>query len=108
MVAKAQRDHTTVNVDGCFITELFVRKDADEVPKDPDDRIFSMSCLLKFLNHDLSLLENQVPRLVLDHLFSLTMVPGCKSLIEQAIDFFANIFSANKPCIDPDQKPPLQ
>ncbi|KAL5797164.1 hypothetical protein ACOSQ2_001984 [Xanthoceras sorbifolium] len=87
-------------LDGCFIIELF-RKDFNEVPRDPDDPIFSMSCLLQFLYHDLILLENQIPWLVLDRLFSLTMVPGGKSLVQLTIDFFGNIFSSHQPSIDP-------
>ncbi|KAK2661499.1 hypothetical protein Ddye_000073 [Dipteronia dyeriana] len=77
-------------LDGCFIIELF-RKDAEEVIKDPDDPIFSVSCLLEFLKHDLILLENQIPWPVLDRLFNMTMVPGGKSLIELALEFFSNI-----------------
>ncbi|KAK1568930.1 hypothetical protein Q3G72_030560 [Acer saccharum] len=87
-------------LDGCFIVEL-LRKDFNEVPRDPDDPIFSMSCLLQFLSHDLILLENQIPWLVLDHLFSLTMVPGGKSLIQLTVEFFGNIFSSNQPSINP-------
>ncbi|KAJ0112231.1 hypothetical protein Patl1_03002 [Pistacia atlantica] len=90
-------------LDGCFIIEL-LRKDADEVAKDPDDPIFSMSCLQEFLNHDLILLENQIPWLVLDCLFNLSMPPGGgKSLIQLTLDFFSNIFSSSKPSITPDQ-----
>ncbi|KAK0589279.1 hypothetical protein LWI29_012052 [Acer saccharum] len=89
-------------LDGCFIIELF-RKDADEVIKDPDDPIFSMSCLLEFLKHDLILLENQIPWPILERLFNMTMVPGGKSLIELALDFFSNMFSSHKPTIKPNK-----
>ncbi|KAI9178592.1 hypothetical protein LWI28_028284 [Acer negundo] len=89
-------------LDGCFIIELF-RKDAEEVNKDPDDPIFSMSCLLEFLKHDLILLENQIPWPVLERLFNMTMVPGGKTLIELALGFFSNMFSShNKPTIETD------
>ncbi|KAK3183783.1 hypothetical protein Dsin_031069 [Dipteronia sinensis] len=87
-------------LDGCFIVEL-LRKDFNEVPRDPDDPIFSMSCLLQFLYHDLILLENQIPWLVLDRLFSLTMVPGGKSLIQLTVEFFGNIFSSHLPSVHP-------
>ncbi|GAY66562.1 hypothetical protein CUMW_249710 [Citrus unshiu] len=85
-------------LDGCFIIELF-RKDCDILPKEPDDPIFAMSCFLEYLNHDLILLENQIPWLVLERLFSLTMAPDSerKSLIMVTLEYFANIFSSKKP-----------
>ncbi|KAK0589311.1 hypothetical protein LWI29_012464 [Acer saccharum] len=105
-------------LDGCFIIELF-RKDADyaddhKVSKDPDDHkvskapdddpIFSMSCLLEFLKHDLILLENQIPWPVLELLFNMTAtVPEGKSLIELALEFFGNMFSSSKPTIKPNK-----
>ncbi|KAL5793374.1 hypothetical protein ACOSP7_001968 [Xanthoceras sorbifolium] len=90
-------------LDGCFIIELF-RKDAEEVPKDSGDPIFTMSCLLEFLKHDLILLENQIPWLVLEHLFSLIEDTGGRSLIELALAFFSNIFSSSrKPSIEPEK-----
>ncbi|KAK3183776.1 hypothetical protein Dsin_031062 [Dipteronia sinensis] len=89
-------------LDGCFIIELF-RKDAvDEVKKDPDDPIFSMSCLLEFLKHDLILLENQIPWPVLECLFKLTMDYQQKNLIELALNFFGNMFTSHKPSITSD------
>ncbi|TXG54835.1 hypothetical protein EZV62_020091 [Acer yangbiense] len=96
-------------LDGCFIIELF-RKDADyaddhKVSKAPDDDpIFSMSCLLEFLKHDLILLENQIPWPVLELLFNMTTtVPEGKSLIELALEFFGNMFSSSKPTIKPNK-----
>ncbi|KAL9454343.1 hypothetical protein AB3S75_009850 [Citrus x aurantiifolia] len=85
-------------LDGCFIIELF-RKDCGILPKEPDDPIFAMSCFLEYLNHDLILLENQIPWLVLERLFSLTMAPDSerKSLIMVTLEYFANIFSSKKP-----------
>ena len=60
-------------VDGCFIIELF-RKDS-KVEKEDDDPIFSMSCMLQFLHHDLILLENQIPWFALEILFEKTKGP---------------------------------
>ncbi|XWS30483.1 hypothetical protein CRYUN_Cryun24cG0121400 [Craigia yunnanensis] len=89
-------------LDGCFVIELF-RKDANVVGKDPDDPIFTMSCMLQFLYHDLILLENQLPWLVLECLFKLTRGPNeTKSLTELAIEFFGNMFSSDIPAIDPN------
>lgn len=54
-------------IDGCFIIEVF-RKDSEGTAD--NDPIFSMSCMRQFLVHDLMLLENQVPWIVLECLFS--------------------------------------
>ncbi|XP_022773653.1 UPF0481 protein At3g47200-like [Durio zibethinus] len=89
-------------VDGCFIIELF-RKDANVVPREDDDPIFSMSCMLQFLHHDLILLENQIPWLVLELLFNKTKASfETKSLIELALNFLANTFSSNRPSLNLD------
>ncbi|OMO92993.1 hypothetical protein COLO4_17161 [Corchorus olitorius] len=75
-------------LDGCFMIELF-RRDAQEVRIELDDPIFSMSCMLQFLHHDLILLENQIPWFVLQTLFDKTKLPfETKSLIELALLFF--------------------
>ncbi|GMN21667.1 hypothetical protein TIFTF001_043364 [Ficus carica] len=60
-------------LDGCFIVELF-RKNAYEDLRgvNDNDPVFSTSCVLQFLYHDLILLENQIPWLVLDRLFDMT------------------------------------
>ncbi|XVF13934.1 hypothetical protein REPUB_Repub09cG0012600 [Reevesia pubescens] len=88
-------------LDACFIVELF-RKDAELVPKDEDDPVFTMSCILQYLFHDLILLENQIPWLVLERIFSLTASPSeSKSLVELALEFFGNIFSSDKHSIEP-------
>ncbi|XP_022775505.1 UPF0481 protein At3g47200-like [Durio zibethinus] len=90
----------TMVLDGVFIIELF-RKDAEEITKEQDDPIFSMSCMLQFLHHDLILLENQIPWLVLQTLFELTKLPSeTKSLIELALLFFANTFTSYPPGIE--------
>ncbi|KAJ0052162.1 hypothetical protein Pint_02975 [Pistacia integerrima] len=89
-------------LDGCFITELF-RKDAKKELRDPDDPIFTISYLQEYLNHDLILLENQIPWMVLERLFSLTKLSPDESLIQLALDFFGNISSSNKPSVTPNQ-----
>ncbi|XVF60081.1 hypothetical protein PTKIN_Ptkin08bG0014800 [Pterospermum kingtungense] len=88
-------------LDACFIVELF-RKDANLVPRDDDDPVFTMSCMMQYLCHDLILLENQVPWLVLERVFSLTASPcETKSLVELTLEFFGNIFTSDKPSIEP-------
>ncbi|KAJ0111257.1 hypothetical protein Patl1_02998 [Pistacia atlantica] len=89
-------------LDGCFISELF-RKDAKKELRDPDDPIFTMSCLQEYLNHDLILLENQIPWMVLERFFSLTKLSPDESLIQLALDFFGNIFSSKEPSVTPNQ-----
>ncbi|KAF2305959.1 hypothetical protein P3X46_032651 [Hevea brasiliensis] len=90
-------------VDGCFLIELF-RKDGGMVHRDQDDPIFNMSCLLQFLYHDLILLENQIPWLVLDCLFDMTSDDNdTKPLVQLAIEFFANMFSSTPSPVDPNQ-----
>ncbi|KAK7854210.1 upf0481 protein [Quercus suber] len=83
-------------IDGCFIVELF-RKDFYTELREEDDPIFTMSYMRQFLFHDLILLENQVPWMVLERLFNFTLDPRHKMpLIELAQDFFGN-FYVSKP-----------
>ncbi|PON64279.1 hypothetical protein PanWU01x14_125930 [Parasponia andersonii] len=57
-------------LDGCFISELFSKLRArDYKDRDP---VFSSISVQQLLNHDLMLLENQIPWLVLEPLFSLS------------------------------------
>ncbi|KAJ6302202.1 hypothetical protein OIU77_016316 [Salix suchowensis] len=58
-------------IDGCFLIELF-RKDQDSGLREDDDPIFNMACMMQYLYHDLILVENQIPWLVLEHLFNKT------------------------------------
>ncbi|XP_062104586.1 UPF0481 protein At3g47200-like [Humulus lupulus] len=79
-------------LDGCFIIELFRKNAYQSDLIDKEDPIFTMSCLLQFLHHDLILLENQIPWLVLDILFNLTKTPiDQKSLAQLAMDFFPSL-----------------
>ncbi|XP_034933465.1 UPF0481 protein At3g47200-like [Populus alba] len=87
-------------IDGCFLIELF-RKDKDNHLREDDDPIFNMSCMLQYLYHDLILVENQIPWLVLELLFDITSEPGNTTTLAQlALQFFKNIFSFNPPSID--------
>jgi hypothetical protein len=85
-------------IDGCFIIELFCRNASKQL-KEENDPIFSMSSMCQFLGHDLILLENQVPWMVLEHLFSMIMAPPINdiTLIELAILFFVDIFAFRPP-----------
>ncbi|GMN67204.1 hypothetical protein TIFTF001_036263 [Ficus carica] len=89
-------------LDGCFIIELFHKKAYEDL-RDKDDPIFEMSCLLQFLFHDLIMLENQIPWVVLDTLFNLTLMTRIdeKPLIQLTTEFFGTIFSTTEPSIDP-------
>ncbi|XP_031282220.1 UPF0481 protein At3g47200-like [Pistacia vera] len=89
-------------LDGCFISELF-RKDAKEKLRDPNDAIITISCFQEYLNHDLILLENQIPWMVLERLFSLTKLSPDESLIHLALKFFGNIFSSYEPSVTPNK-----
>ncbi|KAJ6754434.1 PROTEIN putative (DUF247)-RELATED-RELATED [Salix purpurea] len=91
-------------IDGCFLIELF-RKDKDIGLREDDDPIFNMSCMLQYLYHDLILVENQIPWLVLEHLFNKTSATQSTqaeeiTLAHLALQFFANIFSYNALNID--------
>ncbi|KAK6232388.1 Protein of unknown function DUF247 [Theobroma cacao] len=93
-------------LDGCFIIELLL-KYAGMVSKHKDP-IFTTSYMLQYLYHDLILLENQVPWLVLELLFwfiegtnrnmdtsaDAAIAAKCK-LIELTLKFFGSIFSSN-------------
>ncbi|XVE67725.1 hypothetical protein DITRI_Ditri09bG0011600 [Diplodiscus trichospermus] len=85
----------TMVLDAIFIIELF-RKGAGEITKELDDPIFSMACMFQYLHHDLILLENQIPWLVLEILFDKTKLPSeTRSLMELALGFLANIFTTH-------------
>ncbi|KAE8717103.1 putative Calcium-binding EF-hand family protein [Hibiscus syriacus] len=87
----------TMLLDGVFLIELFRR--GVEQEKETDDPIFSMSCMLQYLHHDLILLENQIPWLVLETLFEKTRIPceNKSTLIKHALSFFANTFTSDQP-----------
>jgi len=76
-------------IDGCFIIELFLREAYREL-REEDDPVFARSYMIQFLSHDLILLENQVPWMVLEILFGLTKDSNRhnKPLIQLATGFF--------------------
>uniref|UniRef100_A0A6N2K548 Uncharacterized protein n=1 Tax=Salix viminalis TaxID=40686 RepID=A0A6N2K548_SALVM len=91
-------------IDGCFLIELF-RKDNDDSLREKDDPIFNMSCMMQCLYNDLILVENQIPWLVLEHLFNKTSAKQStqaeeKTLAQLALQFFCGTFSFNPPNTD--------
>ncbi|XP_059429116.1 UPF0481 protein At3g47200-like [Corylus avellana] len=79
-------------IDSCFIIELFFRN--AEKRGVEDDPILRTPSMLEVLDHDLILLENQVPWMILERLFRMTRHNRChgETLIQLAIEFFRNIF----------------
>ncbi|KAI3904752.1 hypothetical protein MKW92_027248 [Papaver armeniacum] len=78
-------------IDGCFILELLHRA-GDESGRNDNDPIFNTAWMLFSLQHDLILLENQIPFLVLRTIFSLTcrdIEQGEQTLMELVVRFFA-------------------
>ncbi|KAL4653151.1 hypothetical protein ACB092_01G282000 [Castanea dentata] len=78
-------------IDGCFIIELF-RKIAYKELREKNDLIFTESCMLSFLLHDLILLENQVPWMVMDCLFNMTMDPTHNEPLIEPVKTFLHPF----------------
>ncbi|KAI7998338.1 UPF0481 protein [Camellia lanceoleosa] len=72
-------------LDGCFLLELF-RREAWLVPRYNNDPIFNTSWMHENLYHNLILLENQIPWLVLCRLFDPNM-----STNEQETNFLVNL-----------------
>uniref|UniRef100_A0A6N2K424 Uncharacterized protein n=1 Tax=Salix viminalis TaxID=40686 RepID=A0A6N2K424_SALVM len=91
-------------IDGCFLIELF-RKDNDDSLREKDDPIFNMAFMMQCLYHDLILVENQIPWLILEHLFNKTSAKPStkakeKTLAQLALQFFDSTFSFNRPNTD--------
>ncbi|KAM1111793.1 hypothetical protein ACFX2B_044126 [Malus domestica] len=82
-------------LDGCFLIELFRRLyilELDENENDPveldendtveleeNDPVFHVPCMLGYLQHDILLLENQLPWFVLERLYDITTVKNTSS-----------------------------
>ncbi|KAM1014939.1 UPF0481 protein At3g47200-like isoform X1 [Malus sylvestris] len=71
-------------LDGCFLIELFrkglsILEQDENDPDDTDDPVFSVSCMLGYLQHDILLLENQLPWFVLERLYNITAVKNTTS-----------------------------
>ncbi|KAK9268540.1 hypothetical protein L1049_000294 [Liquidambar formosana] len=74
-------------VDGCFVVELLrLYKKLDK--EDVDDPIFTTRWMLRTLQRDLLMLENQLPFFVLEELFKLTSLVEEPSLVELTLKFF--------------------
>jgi hypothetical protein len=79
-------------MDGCFIIELLRKFDCEEL-RQKDDPVITVACISSFLSHDLALLENQVPWMVLELLFNVTKGRHDKKpLIELVMEFFGHNF----------------
>ncbi|GMP82850.1 hypothetical protein CsSME_00036980 [Camellia sinensis var. sinensis] len=86
-------------LDGCFLLELF-RREMWVVRPHNDDPIFNSSWMRENLYHDLILLENQIPWLVLCRLFDLTMSTeehGTNFLVNLVLKFFETMMLVTKP-----------
>ncbi|RWR80304.1 UPF0481-like protein [Cinnamomum micranthum f. kanehirae] len=83
-------------LDGCFIVHLLQQKDDAR----NDDPIYSNSWMLPQIRHDMLLLENQLPLVVLECLCDLIGQPRA-TLKEQALSFFRTALPD-----EPDLKPP--
>jgi hypothetical protein len=84
-------------IDGCFIIELLRKFDCEEL-RQKDDPVITVHCISSFLSHDLALLENQVPWMVLELLFNLTNGRHDKKpLIELVMEFFGHNFLSSIP-----------
>ncbi|PON93747.1 hypothetical protein TorRG33x02_104500 [Trema orientale] len=81
-------------LDGCFLIELFCKSSYNEFVAE-DDPIFGVNCMSTFLLYDLLLLENQIPWLVLELLFDMTMSPNVAVPLSKlaVTTFFVSIFS---------------
>ncbi|XP_062153151.1 UPF0481 protein At3g47200-like [Alnus glutinosa] len=84
-------------IDGCFLIELFRKFNCDEL-KEKNDPVIAMACVSSFLSHDLALLENQVPWIVLEQLFKVTFGRhDRKPLIQLVMEFFGHNFLSSLP-----------
>jgi hypothetical protein len=92
-------------IDGCFLIELFRKFDCEQL-KQKDDPVVTMACISSFLSHDLALLENQVPWIVLEQLFNVTLghheIHKKKPLIQLVMEYFDHIFLSFLPPLTVD------
>lgn len=73
-------------VDGCFLIELFRKRASESLSE--NDPIYTRPCMRAALGYDLYLLENQIPWMVLDRLFSRTTFPSGMLLTQLAVNYF--------------------
>ncbi|XP_052189005.1 UPF0481 protein At3g47200-like [Diospyros lotus] len=88
-------------IDGCFILEfLYKHYNIDMFKQSRNDPIFGSVVMLNSIQHDLLLLENQLPFFVLEKLFQLTfnrIQSHPHSLTEYVHQFFRKVLSFNAP-----------
>ncbi|KAL5724173.1 hypothetical protein ACHQM5_007465 [Ranunculus cassubicifolius] len=76
-------------LDGCFILELFYKYNEEKSNMESTDCLFSTTWMVPSLRRDMVLLENQIPFIVLEKLFTLLKSPTqILSLNELILDFF--------------------
>lgn len=89
-------------IDGCFILELFLTFSSTD-PMLHKDPIFSYSWMIPTLQRDLALLENQIPFVLLNLLFNLTVrhssAETTNVLHELALRFFQSALSVDEETI---------
>ncbi|KAK6947142.1 Protein of unknown function DUF247, plant [Dillenia turbinata] len=75
-------------LDGCFVIELLRLYTCEKEGKYVDDPIFTTRWMLRTLQRDLLMLENQLPFFVLEELYLLTRLAEEPSLQEITVTFF--------------------
>ncbi|OWM85922.1 UPF0481 protein At3g47200-like [Punica granatum] len=93
-------------VDGCFVIELLRLYHKFDREEDVDDPIFTTRWMLRTLQRDLLMLENQLPFLILQELFNLTSTTKEPSLIDLVLTFFDPLLprDADIPKLDPKEQ----
>ncbi|RWR91979.1 UPF0481 protein [Cinnamomum micranthum f. kanehirae] len=90
-------------LDGCFIVELFLNLKDRNATAETDDPIYSTEWILPIIRLDMLLLENQLPFLVVKHIFQL--VKGADAsfslLVELALRFFEHLMPMKKEISSP-------
>ncbi|KAL5721144.1 hypothetical protein ACHQM5_013740 [Ranunculus cassubicifolius] len=87
-------------MDGCFVVELlrlYHKFEAEnEEEEDVEDPIFTTRWMLRTLQRDLLMLENQLPFFVLEKLFEITSLGKEPSLMELTLEFFNPLMPREK------------
>ena len=86
-------------LDGCFIVELFLNVDVNRrnATAVTDDPIYSTKWILPIIRLDMLLLENQLPFLVVEHIFQLVNGTNTSpSIVELALRFFEPLLPKKK------------
>lgn len=78
-------------LDGCYILELLLHAESENTAGKVDDPIYSTNWILPILRQDMLLLENQLPFLVLQHLFQFVNRSNNSSLVSLAVQFFDHV-----------------